>query len=201
MYILEIILSCLALTALIISITIKDRKKALNVQALNCFFEFIYNILISAITAASLSILNIIRTSIFSNKEKIKFKYYVLVLIIFEIIVIVNCIFTWSGYISLLPTIGTVFRTYALWQSNMKIVRVSGFTTGILYGLYYLYYGAYLIALGDLILIIVSIIAMYNNDIKTKNKLEMKHRIENENERIKNNKLKNETLVSELIEY
>lgn len=29
----------------------------------------------------------------------------------------------WNGYISLLPTIGSVIRTYCLWKTNMKLVK------------------------------------------------------------------------------
>lgn len=62
------VFSILALLAVCISICIKDRKKSLYVQSLNCFFETIYDFLISAFTGAILSIINLIRTFIFINK-------------------------------------------------------------------------------------------------------------------------------------
>ena len=43
----------------------------------------------------------------------------------------INCYFSWTGWVSLLPTIGSMIRSYCLWQSNMKLVRISGITTGI----------------------------------------------------------------------
>lgn len=158
--------SILAFAALIISICIKNRKKSLFVQSLNCLFEAIYDFIISAYTGAILSIINFIRTFIFINKDKINKKLYLLVLFIFESIIITNCIFTWNGYISLLPTIGSVIRTYCLWQSNMKLVRISGITTGIFYGIYYIYYQSPLMVLGDLLLLLVGIYSVYKNDIK-----------------------------------
>ena len=63
------VFSILALLAVCISICIKDRKKSLYVQSLNCFFETIYDFLISAFTGAILSIINLIRTFIFINKN------------------------------------------------------------------------------------------------------------------------------------
>ena len=63
------VFSILALLAVCISICIKDRKKSLYVQSLNCFFEAIYDFLISAFTGAILSIINLIRTFIFINKS------------------------------------------------------------------------------------------------------------------------------------
>ena len=143
------IFSILAFLALLVSICIKNRKKSLLVQALNCFFEATYNFIICAYTGAYLSIINIIRTCIFINKDKFNKIAYLLIL---------------------LPTIGPLIRTYCLWQSNMKLVRFSGITTGLLYGLYYIYYKSWFMALGDLVLLIVAIFSIYNNDIKLKDK-------------------------------
>lgn len=162
------IFSILAFIALILSICIKDRKKSLFIQSLNCLFEAVYGFIINAFTGAVLSIVNFIRTFIFIQSEKINKRIYLIILIIFECIIIANCIYTWNGLISILPTIGSIIRTYCLWQNNMKLVRISGITTGILYGLYYSYYQSWFIVLGDIILLFTSIISIYKNDIKNR---------------------------------
>ncbi len=164
------VFSILAFVALILSICIKDRKKSLGVQSLNCLFEAIYAFIINAFTGAILSIINFIRTFIFLQSEKISKRIYMLILIIFESIIVVNCIYTWNGLISLLPTIGSIIRTYCLWQSNMKLVRISGITTGIFYGLYYSYYQSWFIVMGDILLLIVSAINIYKYDVKSDKK-------------------------------
>ena len=161
------IFSILAFLALVISICIKERKKSLCVQSLNCLFEAVYDFIISAYTGAVLSIINFIRTFIFINKNKINKKIYLFILIFFEGIIIINCLLTWNGLISLLPTIGSIIRTYCLWQSNMRLVRISGITTGIFYGTYYIFYQSWFMVLGDLILLLVGIYAVYKNDLKT----------------------------------
>ncbi len=161
------IFSILAFLALVISICIKERKKSLCVQSLNCFFEAVYDFIISAYTGAVLSIINFIRTFIFINKNKINKRIYLFILIFFEGIIIVNCLLTWNGLISLLPTIGSIIRTYCLWQSNMRLVRISGITTGIFYGTYYIFYQSWFMVLGDLIILLVGIYAVYKNDLKT----------------------------------
>lgn len=160
------IFSILAFIALFISICIKDRKKSLYIQSLNCLFEAIYDFIVNAFTGAVLSIINFIRTMFFVNKDKFSKKSYLALLYIFEIIIIINCIFTWQGYISLFPTIGSMIRVYCLWQTNMKLVRISGLTTGILYGSYYLYYHGWFLVLCDILLFIISIISIYKYDIK-----------------------------------
>ncbi len=167
------IFSILAFIALIVSICIKERKKSLIIQSINCLFEAIYGFIIYAYTGALLSVLNFIRTFLFINKSKFNKTIYLLILLLFESIIIINCILTWNGYISLLPTIGSIIRTYCLWQSNMKLVRVSGITTGILYGSYYIYYNSWFMVLGDFILLITGIYALWQNDIRRKNKNEI----------------------------
>ena len=162
------IFSILAFIALILSICIKDRNKSLAVQSLNCIFEAIYAFIINACTGAFLSIINTIRTFIFIQGEKINKKIYTLILIIFESIIILNCIYTWNGLISILPTIGSIIRTYCLWQTNMKLVRISGITTGVTYGLYYLFYKSWFIVMGDIILVCISALNIYKNDINSK---------------------------------
>lgn len=162
------IFSILAFIALILSITIKDRKKSLGVQSLNCLFEAIYSFLIEAFTGAFLSLVNFVRTFIFIQSERISKKIYFSILLLFEAVIVVNCIYTWTGWISLLPTIGSMVRTYCLWQTNMKLVRISGITTGVLYGLYYSYYKSWFIVMGDIILFATSIISIYKNDLQIK---------------------------------
>lgn len=63
-----------------------------------------------------------------------------------------------------------MIRTFCLWQDDMKYVRISGITTGILYGMYYIYYDSFFMMLGDLALLLVGIYAVYKNDIKGDNK-------------------------------
>ena len=162
------IFSILAFLMVCISICIKKRKLSLIVQSFNCIFEGIYDFLVQAYTGASLSALNFIRTIFFINKEKFDKKAYFLLLIIFLSLAIINCIFSWQGVISLLPTIGSMIRIYCLWQENMTLVRVSGLTTGITYGLYYVYYHSWFLVLGDIILFIVSILSIYRHDLKKK---------------------------------
>ena len=85
------IFSIIAFLALVISICIKERKKSLCVQSLNCLFEAVYDFIISAYTGAVLSIINFIRTFIFINKNKINKKIYLFILIFFVGIIIINC--------------------------------------------------------------------------------------------------------------
>ena len=143
------IYSILALLAICISLNIKERKKSLYVQSLNCFFESLYDFTIEAYTGAILSLITFTRSLIFIRKDKFNKVLYLMILILFEGIIIANCYFSWAGVISLLPTIASIIRTYCLWQSDMRLVRMSGLTTGIMYGSYYIYYHSWFMVLGE----------------------------------------------------
>ncbi len=158
--------SILALMALVISLCVKNRENALYVQSLSCMFEAIYSFLIGAFTGAILNIINSIRSFIYIHAESIGKRLYVLILILFECIIIMNCVYTWGGLISLVPTLGSVIRTYCLWQSDMRLVRFSGITTGIAYGLYYTYYHSWFLVFGYMVVLLTGVFSIYKNDIK-----------------------------------
>lgn len=160
------IFSILAFLFLVISLCIKERKKSLIIQSLNCLCEALYNFVISAYTGAVLGLINFIRSFIYISKDKINKVIYIFILLFFEGVIVINCIITWNGYISIFPTIGSIIRTYCLWQSNMKLVRLSGITTGLFYGIYYLYYQSFFMVLGDITLIITGIYAIWLNDVR-----------------------------------
>lgn len=168
------IFSVLAFVALMISICVKKRKRSLIFQMINCAFESIYAFSISAYTGAVLGIVNVCRSSVFLNKSKFSKQIYLCILFVFELIIIVNCYLTWGGYISLYPTIGSLIRTYCLWQSDMKLVRCSGMISGFLFSMYYGYNDSMFMVLGYVVLIIVSALSIIKYDILDEYKLRVK---------------------------
>ncbi len=59
-------------------------------------------------------------------------------------------------------------RTYCLWQTNMNLIRISGLTTGILYGSYYLYHHSWFMVLGDIALSIIAIFTLWQNSMNNR---------------------------------
>ena len=154
------IFSILAFLAIIISMVVKTRKKSLIIQSFNCIFEGIYDILIKSYTDAILSLINLIRTYLFLNNNKFSKNIYNLILVIFELIIVISCAFTWNGYISLLPTAASMARAYCLWKDDMKLIRVSGVIVGLLYGIYYIYYRSTFMVIGDALILLTSTYAL-----------------------------------------
>ena len=87
---------------------VKTGKNSLIIQSFNCVFKGIYDILIKAYTVAILSLINLIRTYLFFNNNKFSKNIYNLILIIFELIIVISCVFTWNGYISLLQGVASL---------------------------------------------------------------------------------------------
>lgn len=162
----EIIFCIIAFAMTCISLCVNNRKKSLFIQSFNCICEGIYDYLIYAYTGAILSLINLIRTFIFIKKDSLNKKIYNFLIILFFVIIIIGCIYTWNGYISLLPTIGSIIRLYCLSNDKMKLIRISGVTTGLLYGIYYIYYNSLLFVIGDSLILITSLISIYKYDIK-----------------------------------
>lgn len=161
-----IILSILGFLTLFLSICIKDRKKSLKTQSINCLFEALYALTINAYTGAILGFISYIRSSLFIKKDMFTRKMYLILLLIFESVVIINCVFTWSGAISLLPTLGSIIRTFCLWQTKMKYVRFSGIISGMLFGIYYIYYQSWFTVAGYLSLFVISLYNFCKIDLK-----------------------------------
>ena len=158
--------SVLTFIMLFLSICVKSRKMSLNFQSLSCLFESFYGFTIGALTGAVLSFINFIRSTLFCHREKFNKNLYFFLLMFFEFLVCLNCVLTWGGMISFLPTIGSIIRVYCLWQSDMKLIRLSGMSTAITYGLYYAYFGASFLILGYILLFVISAFSFLEKDLK-----------------------------------
>lgn len=157
MDVLETIFGIGALILIIISICVKRRKLSVFIQGSSCALQLIYELLIGATTAAIGEGVDVVRSALFIYKEKFSKWLYLAMLIAFEVFIVVSCIFTWDGPISLLPTIGAMLRTFAAWQSRMTLIRFAGIATGALYLPYFVYYDSPAMAIGYGILLLVGI--------------------------------------------
>ena len=160
-----LILSIAVFVTLVASVCVKRRRLSLSIQATSCLIEALYSFITGALTGAVINIINFIRSGLFINRDKFGRIAYLFILLFFDAIILANCYLTWDGPASLLPTIGSLVRTYCLWQTDMRLVRVSGITTGLSYGAYYAIYGGWLMVLGYAILLIVGIYEIITKDV------------------------------------
>lgn len=157
MNLLETIFGVGVLALIILSICVKRRKLSVAIQGSGCALQLIYDLLIGATTAAITELVDVIRSAIFVYRSKFGNLIYLLILIAFELFIVGNCIVTWEGWLSLLPTIGAMTRTYAAWQPRMGPIRIAGVITGALYIPYFVGHNAPIMAIGYAILMLVGI--------------------------------------------
>lgn len=138
----ELIFSIAALALMVASIMVKRRKSSIIIQGAGCVVQMISAVLINAIPAAIGELIDVIRSGLFIYKDKFSKNIYLIILIIFEAVIVGSCILTWEGAITLLPMVGTMFRTYAAWQPHMSLIRIAGIVTGVTYIPYYLLHGS-----------------------------------------------------------
>lgn len=122
--------------------------------------QLICDLLLNAIPAAIGEVIDVVRSALFIYRDRFSRAIYTAMLIIFEIIIVVSCLSTWEGPATLLPMVGTMFRTYAAWQPRMGIIRLGGVVTGITYIPYYLLHGSggAVLAIGYGVLLVVGVI-------------------------------------------
>ena len=157
MSIFETIVGIAVLTLIIISICVKHRKLSIFIQGSSCALQLLYDLLIGAFTAAVTEAVDVVRSGLFIYKEKFSRAVYVAMLVGFELFIVVSCVLTWEGPISLLPTIGAMFRTYAAWQPRMGLIRLAGLATGALYIPYFVAHNSPVMAIGYAILMLVGL--------------------------------------------
>lgn len=163
MNILETAVSVVVLLLIIVSICVKRRKLSIVIQGASCGLQLLYDLLIGAFTAAIAEAIDVVRSTLFVYREKFSRIVYVAMLVIFEAIIVISCVLTWDGAISLLPTIGGMVRTYAAWQPRMGPIRLAGVLTGILYVPYFIYYDSLIMALGYAILLLVGLYEVFKH--------------------------------------
>lgn len=165
-----LVLSVAVFATLIISISVRSRRQSLKIQSAGCLLEALYSFTIGALTGAFINVINFIRSGLFVRRDEFGRFSYLLILVFFDLVILGNCLLTWVGPVSLLPTIGSLVRTYCLWQSDMRLIRVSGITTGLSYGAYYAIYGGWLMVMGYALLLVVGVYEIVSKDVLCRRK-------------------------------
>ena len=146
----------------------KKRKNILNLQILDSSFDIIQYILLNAYTGCLISFLGALRAYTFKKTNNRIF------LIIFIILYILASIFTFNGWISLLPLIAAITYTIVIWNKKEKSIRLFSIFVFVLWMIYDIIVKAYVSSITDIVLIISNILAFYKYDIKGVNPNELK---------------------------
>lgn len=136
----------------------------MSASALFCIQLF----MVGAITGGCIDSISFVRTAVFSQNQK-KWASSPLWLWGFMAAMIITGILTWQNIFSILPIIGSVLSTLALWMKKAKHIRIISLFVGPCWLIYNLIHGAYTGALNELLAMTSIIIGICRHDIGKKN--------------------------------
>lgn len=153
----------------LLSFQFSKRKYIMLFQMLASLLFSLQLFMVGAITGGCLDLISFIRTLIFSNNTKrwAKSKIW---LFGFILLMIVTGIFTWNDGWSILPIIGSILSTIALWMTNEKHIRLISLAVGPCWLVYNLVTGAYTGALNEVFAMISIVIGLIRHDIHVRRK-------------------------------
>ena len=114
----------IALILLIIVFQREKRSHMLILKILSSIFYGIHFALLGAWTGSAMNVVAAARSYVFKQRTEKKWADNKAWLFAFLILIIVSGIFTWGGYYSLLPMIGTSISTAAFWMKKPRLIRL-----------------------------------------------------------------------------
>lgn len=112
-------------TLIIFVVSLQQRKKEtfLLLQTGGTLLFIIQYILTNKITGAITFAIVVIRGLVFYYYKKKNLKPSLTVLIIFQIALLISTCLSWQNFLSIIPLIATVAKTWGTWQDEMKWTR------------------------------------------------------------------------------
>lgn len=166
-FIIAQVFGVIALIILIISFQNNKKEKLLRLQMFSSLLYAIQYIFLKAYTGFSMNIICMIRNLFFNKFKNVKPPLYYLVMII--VLMAFSSFFTFDGIISLLPTVAVILYSIALWNGNMKIIRVTEIISCTLFIIYDIKVLAFTGLIATIIEMISAVFALYRFDIKKSN--------------------------------
>ena len=167
-YIIAQIIGGIGLICSLLSFQCKNRKKIMTFQMLGSLSFCVQLFVLGAITGGYLDLICFVRTIIFSKKGEKKWADSIIWLIAFSVILVVIGIITWENAYSILPIIGSVLSTIALWMKSAKNIRKISLLVGPCWFIYNIINGAITGAINELLAMTSIIIGMIRHDVKKK---------------------------------
>ena len=165
MFLASQIVGVFAFSLYLVSYWQKDRRTLLTLSVIECILFAIQYFLLGSMTGAIINLVGILRSSTFMYKDKNNFmKSYTMPSVI-HLLYFLNAIFTWEGYITLIPTIASFMKCHTMWQNNTKTIRRNGIPIQILWLIYGIYLNSYVSIFFQIVLIISIAVAIVRLDV------------------------------------
>lgn len=171
-YILSQIFAIITYTLFITTYQLKDRKSILICNFIALVSATISYLFLNAYSGVAMQLIAIIRNIVFLTNKDNNSKNNFVTLIIFFILTTIFTIYTYNGFLSIMPYLGTNIYTYSVWQKNVKTYRWLGIPIEICWLIYNIYIKSLFGIIFESILftfVIIGIILMYRK--KEKNEI------------------------------
>lgn len=145
---------------LLVMFQANDRKKMLRIQMASSLTMALHFALLGAPTGAALNVLRATRNFFF-----IKYRDHKLVLPLTLLAFVTVGLLTWHDWTSILPIIGVMIGTTALWQKNPRRIRQLSIMVPPLWFTYNMLNGSYAGMTGDTITFCSVALGIYRFDI------------------------------------
>ena len=175
-YILSQIFVILSYAMLGTTYLLSNRKQILIFSLLSLVFNGVQYIFLSAWSGLAMVGVAIIRNIIFlvqnkvrktENSNKITWVDW-LILAVLYIISIVSAMFTYDGIFSMLSVIATMVYTLSVWQKNVKVYRILGIVSSVIWVGYGVFIKSIFAIILELVVLIVEIVSVVKEKIKNK---------------------------------
>ena len=103
------------------SFQLKSNKRLILFQFLGSSFFLFNYLMLGAYTGCFMNGMGVVRNFIFLGGDKTRKPY---ILILLNVALILGTVFTWQGFLSLLPLIGMIAATVAMYLNNGKVIRI-----------------------------------------------------------------------------
>lgn len=149
----------------LLSFQLKQRKYIMLFQMTASLMFSAQLFMVGAITGGCLDLISFVRTLIFANNSK-KWASSPLWLAGFILVMIATGIMTWENLWSILPILGSILSTVALWMKRERNIRLVSLLVGPCWMVYNIVTGAYTGALSEVIAMTSIVIGLLRHDRK-----------------------------------
>ena len=114
----------------LLSFQFKDNKKLFALQLGSFGVYVVHYLLLGAVTGGVMMFINTLRCVVmyfYNDKKWAKWKGW---LWVFFAVYLVNTAYTWDGFLSLLPMVGSVSCLFAYWNRNKRTIRLVNLLLG-----------------------------------------------------------------------
>lgn len=149
-----------------ISYQSNNHKKILFLNIASLICACLSYICLSAYTGIAMELIAIIRNIIFLINEKKNGKpgyitiNEIFMLLFIYLLIIISTIFTYDGFLSLMPVFSSILYTYSIWQKDTKKYKILGIPVSIIWLIYNIYIKSIFAIILEILLIVSEIVGV-----------------------------------------